>query len=215
MAEEKITILYVHGYMGHGDGNASKLVRAALDRRGIAYQLDAPEFPVTEPDKMEEMLAELIPQYKYVVASSMGAFYAMQHSERHTVLVNPALPENLRAIREKEAGQHPKLTDGLLDRLEKDEAHFFDTALGLFGDEYVFTTYFVFGDRDDVAGNEALFRQYYPLESHMCHADMGHIMEPAGAEKVAEIIEMLEAEKPVYVDRLDAVLADLFEDFEV
>ena len=123
MAEEKITILYVHGYMGHGDGNASKLVRAALDRRGVAYQLDAPEFPVTEPDKMDEKLAELIPQYKYVVASSMGAFYAMQHSEKFTILVNPALPENLRAIREKEAGQHPKLTDGLLDRLEKDEAH--------------------------------------------------------------------------------------------
>ncbi len=42
-----IKILYVHGYLGSGNGNASRLIRAALDRRGIAYQLDAPQFPVT------------------------------------------------------------------------------------------------------------------------------------------------------------------------
>lgn len=209
MAEEKIKILYVHGYMGHGNGNASKLVRVVLDQRGIEYQLDAPEFPVTEPDEMDKKLANLIPQYDYVVASSMGAFYAMQYSERFTILVNPALPENLRTIREKEPNQHPKLTDGLLDRLEEEKAYFFDTTLGLFGDEYIFSTYFVFGDHDDIAGNEAFFRQYYSLESHVFHADMGHIMEPAGAEQVADIIEMLEAERPVYVDRLDAVLADI------
>ena len=212
MAEEKIKILYVHGYMGHGGGNAS--IKAALDRRGIAYQLDAPQFPVTEPDEMHKKLAKLIPQYTYVVASSMGAFYAMQYSERFTILVNPAMPENLRTIRDKEAGQHPELTDELLDRLEQDKAYFFDTVLGLFGDEYIHTTYFVFGEKDDIAGNEALLSQYYPLESHMYHADMGHIMEPAGAEKVADIIEELEADPPVYVDRLDAVIADIFRDLD-
>jgi hypothetical protein len=142
----------------------------------------------------------------------MGAFYAMQYSERLTILVNPALPENLRAIRDKEVGQHPDLMDELLARLEDDKERFFETTLGLFGDEYVFATYFVFGDRDDIAGNEAFFRRYYPLESHVFHADMGHIMEEAGAEKVVDIIEKLEEEKPVYVDRLDAVVADLFRD---
>lgn len=209
-----IKILYVHGYMGSGNGNASKLVRAALDRRGIEYQLDAPQFPVMEPDKMDRELARLIPQYNYIVASSMGAFYAMQYSERFAILVNPALPENLRAIRDKEAGRHPDLTDELLNRLEKDKTQFFDTTHGLFGDEYVFTTYFVFGDRDDIAGNEAFLGRYYPLESHVFHADMGHIMEAAGAEKVADIIEKLEAEKPVYVDPLNAVFADIFRDSE-
>lgn len=207
-----IKILYVHGYMGSGDGNASKLVKAALDRRGIEYQLDAPQFPVTEPDQMDGKLKELILKYDYIVASSMGAFYAMQYSECLMILVNPALPENLRAIRDKETGQHPDLTEELLDRLEADQKRFFDTTLGLFGDEYVFTSYFVFGGRDDIAGNEAFFRRYYPLESHVFHADMGHIMEAAGAEKVADIIEKLEAERPVYVDRLDAVMADLFRD---
>lgn len=207
-----IKILYIHGYMGSGNGNASKLVKAALDRRGIEYQLDAPQFPVTEPDQMDGKLKELIPQYDYIVASSMGAFYAMQYSECFTILVNPALPENLRVIRDKETGRHPDLTDGLLDRLEAEQKRFFDTTLGLFGDEYVFATYFVFGDRDDIAGNEAFFRRYYPLESHVFHADMGHIMEAAGAEKVADIIEKLEAERPVYVDRLDAVMADIFRD---
>ena len=207
-----IKILYVHGYMGSGNGNASRLVRVALDRRGIAYRLDAPQFPVTEPDRMDEKLKELIPQYDYIVASSMGAFYAMQYSECFMILVNPALPENLRAIRDKETGQHPDLTEELLDRLEAEQKRFFDTTLGLFGDEYVFATYFVFGNRDDIAGNEAFFRRYYPLESHVFHADMGHIMEEAGAEKVVDIIERLEEEKPVYVDQLDSVMADLFRD---
>ncbi len=207
-----IKILYIHGYMGSGDGNASKLVKAALDRRGIEYQLDAPQFPVTEPDKMDKELGDLIPKYNYVVASSMGAFYAMRYQASFTILVNPALPENLRVIRDKETGRHPDLTDGLLDRLEAEQKRFFDTTLGLFGDEYVFATYFIFGDRDDVVGNEAFFRRYYPLESHVFHADMGHIMEEAGAEKVVDIIERLEEEQPVYVDQLDSVMADLFRD---
>ena len=38
MAE--IKILSVHGYMGHGDGNASRLVRAALEKRGLDFRLD-------------------------------------------------------------------------------------------------------------------------------------------------------------------------------
>ena len=107
-----------------------------------------------------------------------------------------------------------QLTEELLDRLEADQKRFFDTTLGLFGDEYVFTSYFVFGDRDDIAGNEAFFHRYYPLESHVFHADMGHIMDASGAEKVADIIEKLEAEQPVYVDWLDAVMADIFRDSE-
>ena len=163
---------------------------------------------------MDGKLKELILKYDYIVASSMGAFYAMQYSECLTILVNPALPENLRAIRDKETGQHPDLTEELLDRLEADQKRFLDTTLGLFGDEYVFTSYFVFGDRDDIAGNEAFFHRYYPLESHVFHADMGHIMDASGAEKVADIIEKLEAEQPVYVDWLDAVMADIFRDSE-
>ena len=49
---EPIKILYVHGYEGHGNGKSSNLVREALNKRGIEYELDAPEFPVTEPDRM-------------------------------------------------------------------------------------------------------------------------------------------------------------------
>ncbi len=214
MAEEKIKILYVHGYMGRENGNASTRVRAALDRRGIAYQLDAPQFPVTEPDQMDGKLKELILKYDYIVASSMGAFYAMQYSECLMILVNPALPENLRTIRDKEPGQHLDLTDELLDRLEKDKEYFFDTVLGIFGDEYVHTTYFVFGSEDNIAGNEALFDRYYPSESNKKTVKMGHVMEDVGAEKVVDIIEKLETDPPVYVDRLDAVMADIFRDLD-
>jgi hypothetical protein len=41
---------------------------------------------------------------------------------------------------------------------------------------------------------------------------MGHILEPAGAAKVAEIIKMLDTERPEYVDTLSAVLAETFKD---
>ncbi len=40
---------------------------------------------------------------------------------------------------------------------------------------------------------------------------MGHIVSEAGAEKVVDLIEKLEANPPVYIDQLSAVLADCME----
>ena len=48
---KELKILYVHGYLGHGNGSASRYIRAELDKRGVTYTLDAPEFPVTDPDE--------------------------------------------------------------------------------------------------------------------------------------------------------------------
>lgn len=50
---EKIKLLYVHGYLGHGNGSASQLIKAELDKRGVQYSLDAPDFPVTKPSLMD------------------------------------------------------------------------------------------------------------------------------------------------------------------
>ena len=62
---EKIKLLYVHGYLGHGNGSASQLIKAELDKRGVQYSLDAPDFPVTKPSLMRKMLTELIAGGKY------------------------------------------------------------------------------------------------------------------------------------------------------
>lgn len=210
-----IRILYVHGYEGHGDGHSSRLVMEALDSLGVDYELDAPEFPVTEPAEMEARLSKLINDghYNVIVASSLGAFYTMRHSETFTILVNPALPENLRDIRDADPEKHPKLTDEFLERLERAKDFFFDHTFAMFDDEHVFGTYFVFGDHDNIAGNETFFREYYHREDHFFNVDMGHILEPAGAAKVAEIIQIIDTERPEYVDTLSAVLAETFKDF--
>ncbi len=206
-----IRILYVHGYEGHGNGKSSKLVRDALDKRGIKYELDAPQFPVTEPDEMSQMLSDLIHEhkYRYVVASSMGAIYALPYVSPCVILVNPALPKNLRAIRDAEPEKHPALTDELLAKLEEETEVFFKYTIDF---ENWFVTYFVFGEHDDVAGNEEFFFNHYHQKNHIYHADMGHIMEPAGAEKVVDIIEYMEREQPVYVDPLEVTIMSAFDD---
>ena len=104
---DDLRILYVHGYMGHGNGPSSQLIRAELDKRGISYTLDAPELPVTDPAKMKTILDGLTASgsYDFAIGSSLGALYVMQLSGPDKILINPALPEDLKAIRESEQAE--------------------------------------------------------------------------------------------------------------
>ena len=210
MAENKAKILYVHGYLGHENGNASQLVSEALEKRGLVYQLDAPQFDVTDPKAMKEVFSGMAMDYDYVVASSLGALYAMMYAGGFRILVNPALPKDLRKIRNEDPENNTKLTDTSLNGLEDKVSWFFDHSID---DEELFFTYFVFGDHDEVAGNRSVFEGHYP-NNHIDGVSMEHKMSPAGAEKVVDILEKLIKEKPVYVDPLNAALAKMFEELE-
>lgn len=211
---EKIKLLYVHGYLGHGNGSASQLIKTELDKRGIPYSLDAPDFPVTKPSLMREMLPDMIAggHYDYVIASSLGAFYTMQTFGPFRILINPAMPENFKAIRDSEpADKNPQLTDEFIEKLQESADYFFDVC---HDDESVFLTYLVYGNQDTIAGNEDFLKDYYHDESHIFHVDMEHKLDKTGAEKVCDIIEKIESEQPVYEDRLELVIAKLFEECE-
>ncbi len=210
MAENEVKILYVHGYLGHGGGNASQLVREALEKRGLDFQFDAPQFDVTDPEAMKNVFSGMAMDYDYVVASSLGALYAMMYAGGFRILVNPALPKDLRKIRDEDPENNTKLTDTFLEGLEGEVSWFFDHSID---DEELFFTYLIFGSEDEVAGNRALFEAHYP-EDHIDEANMGHRMASAGAEKVVDILEKLIKEKPVYVDPLNAALAKMFEELE-
>ena len=212
---EKIKLLYVHGYLGHGNGSASQLIKAELDKRGVQYSLDAPDFPVTKPSLMRKMLTELIAggKYDYVIASSLGAFYAMQTFGPFRILINPAMPENLKAIRDSEpAEKNPQLTDEFIEKIQKTADYFFDVC---HDEESVFLTYLVYGNQDAIAGNEDFFKHYYYDESHFFLVDMEHKLDKIGAEKVCDIIEKIETEQPMYENQLELVLAKIFEECDI
>ena len=204
-----IRILYVHGYLGHGGGSASQKLRAALERRGIEFQLDAPEFPVTDRDAMKALLGDCVQsrRYDYFVASSLGAFYVMQTFGPMRILVNPAMPKDLRRIRDEAPEENPALTEEFLAGLERDKEHFLRNCMD---DESLFLTYFIYGSRDEVADNAAELGEHFHLDGYTFSVDMGHRMEDSGAEKVCDIIGMLERDKPEYRDPLEAALLDMF-----
>ena len=122
-----INNLYVHGYLGSGNGQSSKLVRGEFQAHGIPVKLNAPQFPVTEPRTMHEKLNQLLENntYDFVVASSLGAIYVMQIPGVKKILVNIAVPDNLRRIRKEDPDNNNQyLTDSFLNYLE-DEKNFF------------------------------------------------------------------------------------------
>ena len=185
---DKLRILYVHGYMGSGNGSASQLVRAELDRRGIDYTLNAPQFDPTDPKGMKKDLKRYMQEADLVIASSMGAFYVMQTPGSTRILINPALPANLKKIHDEKPENNPKLTEELLKTLQTGIDRFFEKGID---EESISQTYLVFGTRDTVAGNEEEFRKYYNDDSHIFHVDMEHKVDASGARTVCDIIERL------------------------
>lgn len=183
-----IKVLYVHGYLGSGNGHSSQLIRREFESQGIPVSIEAPQFSVTEPEKMHEVLLKLIEEnnYDYVVASSLGAFYVMQIPGIKKILINIALPDNLRQIKARDPANNPNLTSLFLDCIEQAKEQFFS---GVFNDNIKHETFVIFGNRDDIAPNEVFLKQYFNDKSRIFYLDMGHKLDEIGARKVIEIIK--------------------------
>jgi len=192
-------ILYVHGLNGHENGNASKLVDEALSKIGISYTLDAPQFPVTNPQLMSEDVFKILRGYDIIIASSLGAFYAMQCSGDFKSLINPALPENIEKLND------PSITADTLVYLKALKDQFFNDYLD---DEFDCESYFIFGDDDNLAPNSTFFESYYHSKGQAYHVKMGHKVDEVGAEKVAEIVKSIIDNPPEYIDRTETVILE-------
>ena len=184
---EDIKILYVHGYLGSGNGHSSELIRKEFDSRGIPVVLDAPDFPVIKPEETKDKIRDLIEKSRYdcIVASSLGAFYSMQIPGIKKILVNTAMPENLKKIRDLDPEQNPGLSSEFISTLEKEKENFFSEV---FNEEYKKETYLIYGTRDIIAPNEEFLKLYYNDESRVFHIDMEHKMDEQGSKKVFELI---------------------------
>lgn len=182
-----IKILYIHEYFGSGNGHSSELIRKEFNIKGIPVVLDAPDFPVTNPKETKEKIRDLIEKNRYdcIVASSLGAFYSMQIAGIKKILVNVALPENLRRIRDSEPEQNPGLSPEFIDALEKEKDYFFS---GVFNEEYEDETYLIYGNKEIIAPNEEYLKQYFNDETRVFHVDMEHKLDEHGAKKVFELI---------------------------
>lgn len=182
-----IKILYVHGYLGRGYGESSELIRKEFVSREIPCILDAPSFPVTDPKATKDKIKALIEENRYdvVVASSLGAFYTMQIPGIKKILVNIALPENLKRIKNSKPEHNPELSPEFFEKIEKEKVVFFSEV---FNDAFKQETYIIYGTRDKIAANEEFFKKYFSDESRVCHIDMDHKLDVKGADKVFELI---------------------------
>ena len=182
-----IKILYVHGYLGRGYGESSERIRKEFVSREIPCILDAPSFPVTDPKATKDKIKSLIEENRYdvVVASSLGAFYTMQIPGIKKILVNIALPENLKRIKDSKPEHNPDLSPEFFAKIEKEKDAFFSEV---FNDAFRQETYIIYGTRDKIAANEDFFKQYFNDDSRVCHIDMDYKLDVVGAQKVVEII---------------------------
>ena len=184
-----VKILYVHGYLGSGNGHSSRLLRQEFISRGIPCILDAPDFPVTRPKEMRTMIKKLVEEkgYDCIVASSLGAFYSMQIPIIKKILVNIALPENLMQIRASDPEHNQGLSDEFFSEVNREKDVFFSE---IFDKSFRRQSYVVYGTRDRIAPNEGFFKQYYNDESRICHVDMEHKLDEKGTRKVFELIAL-------------------------
>ena len=112
----KINILYIHGYGGEGNSRTAQALKTYLPEN---YNIFGPCFPL---DPIEALaLAEEIMQttgIDIVVASSLGAFTALQLRGVPKIVINPCL------FPSKELPKHTNISEDILQNFAKMEKQF-------------------------------------------------------------------------------------------
>lgn len=83
-------VLYIHGLGGAANGRVANILREELAKE---YVIEAPEIPI-DPKEAVEYVRDITfnSDYDLIVASSLGAFYAMfAPSHIKKILINPAI----------------------------------------------------------------------------------------------------------------------------
>ena len=86
-------VVYIHGLGGSGNGTSAQNVKKAL---GEGFEFSANTYDLLKPEQAFERIQADVKAADYVVASSLGAFYAASViCDRTMLLLNPCLePEN-------------------------------------------------------------------------------------------------------------------------
>ncbi|MDL2224446.1 hypothetical protein LJB92_03945 [Bacteroidales bacterium OttesenSCG-928-M06] len=106
MKKEKRKILYIHGYGGSGN---SRTAQALRDYLPLNYDVIEPCFPL-EPAEAIDLANEtiLMEEIDIVVASSLGAFTALQLGFITKIVINPCLYPS------KELSKRTNISDNIL-----------------------------------------------------------------------------------------------------
>lgn len=148
-------VLYIHGYNGSPYGETYDILKNELsDCEVVSLEIDF--------NAPEEALKKYFDSgvYDYIVASSFGAFFAgMVQGNGVKILINPALPNDVYKL-------DPDYDCTKANELMKKNYSYRDGELSE-------ETYFIFGDKDEVASNHEFFKNLF-YEKNMYSFDMGH-----------------------------------------
>ncbi len=173
-------VLYVHGFGGSADGESSKLVKECLGKVFAHFEFLAPQIPYLDPKKATKLISDLSEDCDLVVASSLGAFYTASCSPgAYKILINPALPDNVKKI-------FPEMSDGYYNDLcaIKDRMEF------VIDNDFRYETYLIFGTKDDVCSNEGYYSGLY-WNSHISKCDIGQKFCVDRADALIDVVKKI------------------------
>lgn len=177
-------ILYVHGYGGTADGASSKLIKKMFSDAGIDVEIDAPSFPLDNPRACVELISKRSIGKDLVIGSSFGALMCMFLAGPRKLLINPAIPDDIRKLNVDYSEDTLKSLDADLNKLLND---YVDV-------EFKNSTYFIFGKTDVVAKNKSLIEKFYYADN-IFELDMGHSMVESVAKDFIDVFNKLVEDK--------------------
>jgi predicted esterase YcpF (UPF0227 family) len=148
--EKEIRILYIHGYGGTGNSRTAQALRTHLPKN---YTVFSPCF-LTNPVEALDLAKETI-QAKgvdIVVASSLGAFTALQLRDIPKIVINPCLYPS------KELPERREIPKDILLNFAKFEKQIFENV----SEKDKRQTFGVFSTNDELFSYKEEFSKHYP-----------------------------------------------------
>ena len=176
-------ILYIHGLGSSGNSRTARILQEHYKDSDV-YNPDIP----FEPERALRFIQALTQRVRpdIVVASSLGAFYAMQLSSQKKILINPAIYADIDLEKSIGKGTYKyfskrhdfidtyTIDDKYLSSLKEMREWFFNECM--IDDDFSYKMYGLFGTRDELFSHIKDFKEEFPyakLETH----EFGHRLE--------------------------------------
>ena len=170
--------LYVHGFGGSANGESSKIVLKALKEAFPKENIEliAPAIPYMNPKEAVDFITSLSDKVDLVVASSLGAFYTSLVDNVKKLLINPAMPEDVKRI----SPDIPyKMFEELVCINNLREHKINDLKMN---------TYLMFGQNDEVLNNKSFYSDRY-LESHIYNFNGMHRISEKDVRDLVHVLK--------------------------
>lgn len=146
-------ILYVHGFLGHENGSASKAIRELFPNDEVY----APAIPFINPKEAVKFVEEKAKEYDLLIASSLGCLFSLRVRNIPKILINIAFKDTIDKIYDESKKDNPNLPDKkwYLQELESiTPQHAWERNnkdVDIYSQNNV---YYIFGENDTIAQND-------------------------------------------------------------